>query len=83
MKKRWQLQEAKNRFSQLVEDALREGAQTVTRHGKDAVVVLSMDEYRKLVAPGVDLVAFLARSPLKGLKLDVRRSREAGRKVEL
>ena len=35
----WQLQEAKAKFSELVQKAIDEGPQTVTRHGKDAVVV--------------------------------------------
>ncbi|MBV9834631.1 MAG: type II toxin-antitoxin system Phd/YefM family antitoxin [Alphaproteobacteria bacterium] len=44
----WQLQHAKNRFSELVEAALRKGPQEVTRHGKPAVVVVSKEEYDRL-----------------------------------
>lgn len=44
----WQLQEAKNRFSEVVNKALSEGAQTVTRHGEEIVVVLSKAEYDQL-----------------------------------
>jgi antitoxin Phd len=40
----WQLQTAKARFSQLVQKAIDEGPQTVSRHGKKAVVVLSIEE---------------------------------------
>jgi prevent-host-death family protein len=47
----WQLQTAKQRFSELVERAQREGPQVVTKHGKEAVVVISADEYRHLKAP--------------------------------
>ena len=50
-KSTWQLQEAKNAFSEVVNRALTEGAQTITRHGKDAVVVLSQEEFRKLAPP--------------------------------
>ncbi len=46
--KLWQLQEAKNRFSELVETALVDGVQTVTRHGKPTVVVMSIDSYNEL-----------------------------------
>ena len=42
----WQLQEAKAKFSELVQKAIDEGPQTVTRHGKDAVVVLSAEAVR-------------------------------------
>jgi len=44
MRRTWQLQEAKNKFSKLVDDAINDGPQTVTRHGRNVVVVLSMDE---------------------------------------
>jgi prevent-host-death family protein len=44
MKTVWQLQEAKSRFSELVERAIKQGAQTVTKHGKAAVVVVSAEE---------------------------------------
>jgi prevent-host-death family protein len=49
--KRWQLQDAKARFSALFDLALKEGPQVVTRHNKEAVVILSADEYRKLAGP--------------------------------
>ena len=54
----WQLQEAKNRFSEVVEEALHKGPQTVTRHGEETVVVLSVKEYRRLSRPSVGLVDF-------------------------
>ena len=44
----WQLQEAKQRFSELVRRAEREGAQVVTRHGEDVVVVVPAEEYRRM-----------------------------------
>ena len=47
----WQLQDAKNKFSNLVDKAQHNGPQVVTKHGKDAVVVLSIDEYKKLIKP--------------------------------
>lgn len=47
-KSEWQLQTAKNRFSEVVNRAITDGAQTITRHGKPVVVVLSQEEFRKL-----------------------------------
>jgi prevent-host-death family protein len=44
----WQLQEARRRFSELVEQALTAGPQRVTRDGKSAVVVVAEDEWRRL-----------------------------------
>lgn len=50
MSKSWQLQEAKNKFSQVVDEAQSKGPQTITRHGKEVAVVLSASEYYKLTA---------------------------------
>ena len=44
----WQLQEAKSKFSELVNVAVADGPQFVTKHGKEAVVVLSMEDYSEL-----------------------------------
>jgi antitoxin Phd len=45
---KWQLQEAKARFSKLIDDTLEKGPQVVTRRGIDTAVVVSIDEWRKL-----------------------------------
>lgn len=45
---KWQLQEAKARFSELIEDTLERGPQVVTRRGIDTAVVVSFDEWRRL-----------------------------------
>jgi prevent-host-death family protein len=45
---KWQVQDAKARLSELIEKARTEGPQTITRHGNDAAVVISMEEYRRL-----------------------------------
>lgn len=47
----WKLQDAKARFSEVVRAARAEGPQTVTLHGQPAVVVLSAEDYARLVAP--------------------------------
>ena len=44
----WQLQDAKNRFSEVVERALNEGPQLVTRRGREVVIVMSVEAFRKL-----------------------------------
>jgi len=80
---RWQLQQAKNRFSEVVECALRDGPQTVTKHGKDAVVIVAADEFQRTAAaaakPSQSLADFLLNSPLRGSKLRIRRPRDTGR----
>jgi prevent-host-death family protein len=77
----WQLQEAKAKFSELVQKAIDEGPQTVTRHGKDAVVVLSSESYRRLCDRTPDLKEVLMSGP-EG-ELDLERELDYGREIEL
>ena len=63
MTNRWQLQEAKSKFSHVVEKACSEGPQFVTRHGDNAVVVIAYDDYQRLTKPETSLVDFLRDSP--------------------
>lgn len=79
MSKRWQLQEAKNRLSRVVADARARGPQTITVHGKDNAVVLSVDEYRKLIRPRGSLVEFFRDSPLRGTPIRAVRTGDKGR----
>jgi len=77
----WQLQEAKNKLSQVVEQAMQEGPQEITRHGKKAAVVLSVKDYRRLKARKGTLVDFFRRSPLRGIALE--RAKDMPRGVDL
>lgn len=81
--KHWQLQEAKNRFSRLVEQAQHNGPQIVTKHGKETVVIISVNEYRRLIKPKKDIVGFFQESPLVGEDIDLTRSKETPRDIEL
>ncbi len=83
MAKNWQLQEAKNHFSTVVEKALTEGHQVVTRHGEPAVVVMSVEEFRRLKPRKESLSRFLASSPLRELGPTPARARDLPRKVSL
>ena len=83
MRTAWALQDAKNRFSEVVEDALHKGPQWITRRGQDAVVVVSAPEYRKMKKMRGSLVEFFRESPLFGQDLDLTRPREVARKVDL
>ncbi len=80
-KKPWQLQEAKSKFSLLVEKAQLEGPQFVTKHGKESVVVLSVEEYEQLQRKADGLKQFFLSAPR--IDLDVQRSNESGREVTL
>lgn len=72
----WQLQEAKQRFSELIRAAESEGPQVVSRHGKDVVIVIDIDTYLGSRA-SADFKDYLAEAPsFDGLELD-RDSRAA------
>lgn len=79
----WQLQDAKSKFSMLVENAMHNEPQFVTKHGNNAVVIISYDEYKKITKPETDLVTFLRNSPLMGEELDISRSKDLPREIEL
>ncbi|HEX3826166.1 MAG TPA: type II toxin-antitoxin system Phd/YefM family antitoxin [Sporichthyaceae bacterium] len=55
----WQLQEAKQRFSEVVRLAEAEGPQIVTRHGAEVAVVVSIEEWRAVGRTKPDLRDFL------------------------
>jgi prevent-host-death family protein len=65
----WQLQDAKNRFSEVVDRALETGPQTVTRRGVPVVVVVAVDSWRRLAGVGPSLKDYLRAAPLDGLDL--------------
>jgi antitoxin Phd len=77
----WQLQEAKNRFSELVDEALHKGPQVVTRRGIETVVIMSVNDYRELTKPKKNIVDFFRESPLKGVDLHLERDKSLPREV--
>ena len=81
MEKTWQLQEAKNRFSEVVDRALSEGPQSVSRHGKKAVVVVSYEEFERMQRGPDSLGEFFRKSPLRGVEIE--RSSDLPRDVAL
>lgn len=80
---RWKLEDAKARFSEVVRHARSEGPQRVSVRGRDAVVVVSVEEFDRL-APGeprLPFVPFMESLHLNGL--DLTREPDRGRDVEL
>ena len=79
----WPLQDAKNRLSELVDRAKAGVPQIITRRGKQEVVVVGIDDYKKISAREQDLVSFLRSSPLVGADLQIERDVDPGRAVLL
>ena len=78
---KWQLQEAKQQFSRVVERARTEGPQLVTRNGKDVAVILDVQEYRRLSSHGGDFKRFLLEGPR--FDLEIERPTDLPREIEL
>ncbi|HEV8661007.1 MAG TPA: type II toxin-antitoxin system prevent-host-death family antitoxin [Thermoanaerobaculia bacterium] len=82
---RWPLQDAKARFSEVVRKAKTEGPQWITVHGREEVVIVSVEEFRRVKGEptGQALVKVLRDSPLRDVKVDRVRTRARVRSVEL
>ncbi|WP_291700059.1 type II toxin-antitoxin system Phd/YefM family antitoxin [Bradyrhizobium sp.] len=82
---RWALQDAKARFSELVRRVRSDGPQHVTVHGRDEVVVISADEFRRLQGEptGKAFVAAFQASPYREIEIEPRRARLPVRDVDL
>ena len=79
----WQLQEAKARLSELVEDVLQDGYHTMTRNGVPVVVVVSQKEFERYRAPADTLIDFFSRAPFPEEDLDFTRDKDPGRDIDL
>lgn len=74
----WQIQTAKNKFSEVVNNALNGSPQLITKNGKPAVYVISTRDYEALTAKK-DLKKILLSSPHKDLEIPIDRQRDTGR----
>jgi prevent-host-death family protein len=82
---KWALQDAKARFSEVVRKAKTEGPQRITVHGREEVVVVSVEEYRRVKGQptGQALVHLMRDSPLREISMDRAGTRSRVRSVEL
>lgn len=78
----WSVAEAKAKFSSVIEQA-RTSPQMITRNGRPAVVIVSIEEWQRRTSRSGTLVEFLAASPLRGSGLQAERSKDPPRDVEL
>lgn len=77
----WQLQEAKARFSELINEVIEDGYHTITKNGRPVAIIISYEEFEKLKTPKNSLGDFLSESPLSDL--DIERDRNVGREIDL
>jgi len=78
----WQLQQAKTRLSEVIEEAHTQGPQIITRHGAERAVILSIEDYRALVAHKPNFIEYLLSGP-KVEGFEIEPSHDMGREVDL
>ena len=79
----WAVAEAKARFSEMINRALADGPQTITRKGQKAVVVVSAEEWQRKTKRRGNLAEFFAASPLRGSDLRIKRPKDGPREIDL
>jgi len=79
----WTVAEAKAKFSEIIERAMSEGPQTITRNGHTAAVVVGADEWQRKTRRVGNLAEFFAQSPLRESGLNIRRIKQRPRKMAL
>jgi len=81
--KEWPVAEAKARFSELIDRALSDGPQLITRKGRATVVVVAVDEWDRKVKRKGNLAEFFALSPLRGADIEIERLKDGPREIGL
>ena len=79
----WTVAEAKAKFSEVIDRAVTNGPQTVTRHGRTTAVIVAAEEWERRTKRTGNLAEFLASSPLRGSRLRVSRRRDRPRPGDL
>ena len=79
----WTVAEAKAKFSEIIERAMADGPQTITRNGRTAAVIVGADEWQRKTRRVGNLAEFFAQSPLRESGLKMRRIKDRPRKINL
>jgi prevent-host-death family protein len=86
----WQIQDAKQRFSEMIRAVAHDGPQVITRHGEEVAVVVDIAEYRRLTRPRVDLTGLLLGQPALSddaaqilAEVEAERKADVGRQIDL
>lgn len=86
----WQIQDAKQRFSEMIRSVAQDGPQIITRHGEEVAVVVDIAEYRRLTRPAINLTDVLLGGPKLDdnaaevfAEIEAERKADFGRAIEL
>ncbi|MGH2559171.1 MAG: type II toxin-antitoxin system Phd/YefM family antitoxin [Thermomicrobiales bacterium] len=81
--KTWSVAEAKTHLSQVIDRALHDGPQTITRRGRETVVIVSAEEWARKTKRKGTLLEFFQNSPLRGSGIVIERIHDEPRKIDL
>jgi len=81
--KRWQVQEAKAKFSELLNDAVESGYQTITKNGEPVAYLVSKDEFDRYLQPKKTLLEVFDECPYPEIDLSIERSSDTIREIDL
>lgn len=79
----WTVADAKSKLSEVINRAISDGPQTITRNGHTAVIVVSADEWNRKTKRNGTLAEFFAESPLRGSGIVIERIKDGVRELEL
>ena len=79
----WTVAEAKAKFSEIIDRAMSEGPQTITRNGHTAAIIVDAKEWQRKTRRVGNLAEFFTESPLRESGLRVRRLKQSSRKINL
>lgn len=81
----WTVAEAKAKFSEVLDRAVSDGPQTITRNGKTTAVIVSAEEWAQARRPKREgtLADFFANSPLRDSGIEIERSKEVATPPDL
>jgi prevent-host-death family protein len=82
-KRTWAVAKAKAKLSLVIDRALADGPQTITRSGRKAVVVVSAKEWARKTKRKGNLAEFFATSPLRGARVQIVRTKAKAREIEI
>lgn len=82
-KKAWQIQEAKAKFSELIDVVQEEGMQKITKNGEEVAIILSKNQFDELFEDKHSLIDFFKKAPYPEIDLKIERSRDLPREIEL
>lgn len=82
-KESWSVASAKARFSEMIDQAKTDGPQTITRNGKPAAILVSVEEWERKTARKGTLGEFFLNSPLRGSGIDLTRDDQPPRDIDL